>query len=173
MPEVTAGLRERLEAAVEQLRETGAVYAIEDAEIRRIADAVLPVLLTELGAEQAKLRDLLRAESARANAAIDREETAEKAIAELQADRDRLAAEVAELRQIVEAPVSAAGGPEFGRALVGKVRELVDERRHYAIAAEAVGRVRAVLAEGQASGWTGCRYHQAISAALDGSGEAS
>ena len=44
MPEVTDGLREKLEAAVEQLRETGAVYAIEDAEIRRIADALLPVV---------------------------------------------------------------------------------------------------------------------------------
>lgn len=89
----------------------------------------------------------------------------------LRADRDRLAAEVAELRQIVAAPVSAAGGPEFGQALVGKVRELVDERRHYEIAAEAVGRVRVALAEGQANGWTGFRYHQAISDALDGTEE--
>ena len=55
MPEVTDGLREKLEAAVEQLRETGAVYAIEDAEIRRIADALLPVVAAELQSHGAGL----------------------------------------------------------------------------------------------------------------------
>lgn len=96
--------------------------------------------------------------------------------AELVAERDRLAAEVAELRQIVAAPVSAAGGPEFGQALVGKVRELVDERRHYAIAAKAIGRVRAL--EEDLSTWLSPDGVDAqtiarlLREALDGTGEA-
>lgn len=107
---------------------------------------------------------------------------AEVAMSVLGPELDRLRGELEELRQIVAAPVSAAAGPEFGRALVGKVRELVDERRHHAIAAEAVGRVRAecdrieaaVRANPQDPDFDGaylaCLRH--VRAALDGTGEA-
>ncbi|MEV5659819.1 hypothetical protein [Streptomyces flaveolus] len=57
----------------------------------------------ERDAEQARLRDLLRSESARANSAIDREHTAEQAAEEAQRERDQQAAVLAEvLRHFTE-----------------------------------------------------------------------
>ncbi|MFC5202787.1 hypothetical protein [Streptomyces kaempferi] len=81
-------LRDRIIAIIEHLRDTGAVYALEPGEGGRIADAVLAEIpetarlhdqILTLQADLAKLRDLLRTENERANAAIDRETTAEEA----------------------------------------------------------------------------------------------
>lgn len=55
-------------------------------EVRRLHDVIL-----ERDAEIAKLRDLLGKENERANAAIDREETAEQAALEAQQERDAAA----------------------------------------------------------------------------------
>ncbi|MGW1615757.1 hypothetical protein ACWCQZ_41175 [Streptomyces sp. NPDC002285] len=55
------------------------------AEVRRQGDEIL-----EGQAEIAKLRDLLAKENKRANAAIDREETAEQTALEAQQERDKL-----------------------------------------------------------------------------------
>lgn len=53
-------------------------------------------------AQISELRDLLRSENQRANAAIDREETAEQAALEAQQERDRLRAVVARLAQMAD-----------------------------------------------------------------------
>lgn len=76
-------LAQRIDAAVKTV--LSAASSLTHTEAAAVVDAVMPVLDTELAAQRAELTDLLSREKDRADAAIEREETAEGAAAEVRA----------------------------------------------------------------------------------------
>lgn len=81
-------------------------------------------------AEIVRLQDLLRAENTRANAAIDREKTAEEHAYELEAERDRYRlAWLSARRRAAEEAMHGADAVEYYEAKIQQLRATLSDTR--------------------------------------------